>query len=216
MSSLTPTPQRRDYVLATLLEAEAGRDPIALFRRWFDDAVAARVIEPNAMTLATVGIDGRPSARIVLLKGYDDRGFCFFTNYQSRKGNELAMNPAAALVFFWAELERQVRVEGTAEPTAAEESDAYYASRPIEARLGAWASPQSAVVADRDSLQRSYDDLARRFPDGDPPRPPYWGGYRVVPSAVEFWQGRPGRLHDRLRFDRDDRAARWTVERLAP
>jgi len=209
-----PAELRTEYKRETLDEAAVAPDPFAQFTRWFDETVAARVPEPNAMTLATVGPEGRPSARIVLLKGVDERGFVFYTNYDSRKGRDLAPAAPVALLFHWVELERQVRIEGRAERVEAALSDAYFASRPRASRLGAWASPQSAVVTDRAALEASYADAAVRFGQ-DVPRPPHWGGYRVAPDAFEFWQGRPSRLHDRLVFARDDGGG-WTIARLAP
>ena len=211
---MTPADLRRDYARAGLTEADAAADPLAQFARWFDEALAAGLPEPNAMTLATATPDGRPSARVVLLKGFDERGFVFFTNRHSRKGRELAANPYAALAFFWPELERQVRVEGAVAPTGDEESDAYFASRPLASRLGAWASSQSEVIAGREVLDRAVEELAARF-GGEVPRPPHWGGYRLSPEAVEFWQGRPSRLHDRLRYARRPDGG-WRRERLAP
>lgn len=205
---------RKNYTFGGLSEESAGADPIALFRSWFDAALAAELSEPNAFTLATVGPDGSPSARIVLLKGVDDRGFTFFTNYDSRKGQEIAGNPRVAMVFLWHQFERQVRVEGRAERVSPEESDEYYRVRPLGSRLGAWASPQSEIIPDREILERQQAELAAKYPDGNVPRPPHWGGYRVVPDAVEFWQGRPNRLHDRIRFRRA--AGGWLKERLAP
>jgi pyridoxamine 5'-phosphate oxidase len=197
-----------------LREADADPDPLRQFQRWFDAAVAAGLPEPNAMTLATCTADGVPSARIVLLKICDERGLAFFTNYRSRKARELANNPRAALVFFWPALERQVRVEGRVEQVSAEESDVYFASRPVNSRLGAWASDQSAVIPSRDELERKQHEFEAQFPDGRVPRPPHWGGYRVVPDVFEFWQGRPSRLHDRLRYRRVE--GRWVIERLSP
>ena len=205
---------RQEYRRATLDEADVAPDPIAQFRAWLEEAVAAELPEPNAMTLATADRSGRPSARIVLLKGLDERGFVFYTNYLSRKGRELAENPFASLVFFYPSLERQVRVEGRVDPVSAEESDMYYESRPLGARLGAWASLQSEVVADRDTLDRRLAELEKNAEVEPPTRPPRWGGYRVVPDSVEFWQGRANRMHDRLRYRRS--ATRWVVERLAP
>ncbi|ALX10981.1 pyridoxamine 5'-phosphate oxidase [Burkholderia cepacia JBK9] len=207
---------RINYSRASLDEADAAPDPLAQFDRWFKEALAAKLPEPNTMTLATVGADGRPSARIVLIKGVDERGFVFFTNYESRKGHDLAVHPQAALLFYWIELERQVRIEGRIEKTSAEESDRYFASRPLGSRIGAWASEQSAVIDSRATLEAREKAISERYGD-NPPRPPHWGGYRLVPDAIEFWQGRPSRLHDRLLYTRDAAASPgWTISRLSP
>lgn len=207
---------RQEYSLGGLSEEQAGDNPLALFQRWFEEALAAGLPEPNAMVLATAAPDGKPSARIVLLKGFDERGLTFFTSYQSRKAHELSANPQAALVFPWHALERQVRVEGVVEMTSAEESDAYFQSRPLGSRLGAWASEQSAIIPDRTFLERQHAELMARYPDGNIPRPPHWGGYRLLPFLFEFWQGRPNRLHDRIQFSRSRVGAPWQRCRLAP
>ncbi|MBC7290889.1 MAG: pyridoxamine 5'-phosphate oxidase [Actinotalea sp.] len=206
---------RRSYERDVLVEADVDPDPFVQFRRWFDDAVGAGLLEPNAMVLATADTHGAPSARTVLLKGLDDRGFVLFTNLLSRKGREMRANPQASLVFPWLEIDRQVVVCGTVEEVDRPETEAYFRSRPHGSRLGAWASEQSTVVADRSVLEERYTDLQRRYPDGtDVPVPDHWGGFRVVPQTVELWQGRPSRLHDRLRYRRADGG--WVLERLAP
>lgn len=205
---------RKNYSLGSLDEADADRDPIRQFKTWFAQALDAKLPEPNTMTLATVDARGRPSARIVLIKGVDERGFTFFTNYDSRKGRELADNPHASLLFYWIELERQVRIEGTVAKTSAEESDAYFASRPASSRIGAWASEQSQVIESRALLEAREREFTERF-GAEPPRPPNWGGYRLVPDAIEFWQGRPSRLHDRLRYTRTP-GGDWQIARLSP
>jgi pyridoxamine 5'-phosphate oxidase len=212
---MAETPRRREYTRTTLTESDLDADPLRQFRAWHAEAAAAGVLEPDATTLATATADGRPSARVMLLRGVDDRGFVFFTNFESRKGRELAANPLASLVFFWPELERQVRVEGRVERVGEAESLAYFRGRPRGARLGAWASPQSAVVPDREAFEARWRELDRQYPGDDIPLPPHWGGFRLVPEAIEFWQGRPGRLHDRLRYRRDA-VGGWVLERLAP
>lgn len=205
---------RLTYTRAQLTEADVDPNPIRQFQRWFEQALAAEIVEPNAMTVATATQDGIPSARVVLLKGVSDRGFIFFTNYESHKGQELAENPHAALVFLWKALERQVRIEGTVEKVSDEETEAYFHSRPRESQLGAWVSNQSQVIPNREALEQRLAQLSQEYQGREIPRPPYWGGYCVIPHIIEFWQGRPSRLHDRLRYRLDSQ--QWLIERLAP
>jgi pyridoxamine 5'-phosphate oxidase len=205
---------RREYTRAGLREYDAEEDPLEQFRRWFDEALAADLHEPNAMTLATATPDGRPSARVVLLKGFDERGFVFYTSYEGRKARELETNPYCALVFYWGELERQVRVEGRVSRVADEESDAYFAKRPRGSQLGAWVSEQSRPVRDRGALEDRLRELEAEYEGREVPRPRFWGGYRVEPETVEFWQGRENRLHDRLAYRRSE--GLWRRERLQP
>src|SRR5919107_2260570 len=210
---------RKEYTSAGLTESAAAPDPIVQFRRWFDTALGADLHEPNAMTLATATPEGRPSARVVLLKGFDERGFVFYTNYEGRKARELEENPCCALVFYWGELERQVRVEGRAGRVSEGESDAYYGSRPRGSRLGAWASAQSRPIGDREALEERLRGLEAEYEGREVPRPPFWGGYLVVPEEIEFWQGRENRLHDRLLYRRRpgrEHAGGWRIERLQP
>lgn len=212
--SISVADLRRNYCLGSLDGADVDPDPICQFARWFEEAVRAEVTEPNAMTVATVTPEGRPRARVLLLKGFDARGFTFFTNYASAKGCELAANPTAALCFWWVELERQVRIEGTVTRLDRAESAAYFMSRPLGSRIGAWASQQSHVIADRATLEARFAELEARYADGDVPMPEYWGGYRLAPDRIEFWQGRPSRLHDRIRYRLEQGS--WVIERLEP
>lgn len=206
---------RREYSSETLLEQDVAADPIQQFQKWWDQVITSEIVEPNAMTLATASADGLPSARVVLLKGFDERGFVFFTNYESYKGMQLEENPKACLVFFWKELERQVRILGVVSKLPEEESDVYFQSRPVGSRIGAWASPQSQVIENREWLERTFDKRKVEFREGDIPRPPHWGGYLVKPVIVEFWQGRFSRLHDRIQYTLQEDGA-WKIERLAP
>jgi pyridoxamine 5'-phosphate oxidase len=213
MDKLELAALRKSYERAELNEEASEPDPLRQFETWLKQAIDAQLPEPNAMTLATVGEDGRPSTRVVLIKGYDERGIVWYTNYNSRKGRELAASPFAALQFHWVELERVVRIEGRVEKTSAEESDAYFASRPLDSRIGAWASPQSEVIPSRAVLVTNAAKYGAQFAL-NPPRPPHWGGYRLQPDRWEFWQGRKSRLHDRLRYRLAE--GRWLRERLAP
>ncbi len=206
---------RKDYTLQGLSETDIDPKPFIQFRKWFDQACSAKLPEPNAMTLATATPDGKPSARMVLLKDFDARGFVFFTNYNSQKGQELAENPQAALVFWWAELERQVRISGHVEKVSENESDKYFYSRPFNSRLGAWVSNQSEIIPSREILEQSMEELQKKYQNQDVKRPPHWGGLRVIPMEIEFWQGRPSRLHDRLRYTCTDNNT-WKIERLSP
>ena len=206
---------RKDYTLAGLAEKDLARDPFRQFEKWFQEAEAAKLAEPNAMTLATASPDGRPSARTVLLKGLDGRGFVFYSNYESRKGRELALNARVALVFPWIALERQVLIEGTVTKVAREESAAYFHSRPRASQLGAWVAQQSSVIPGRATLEEAMKALEKKHAGAEIPLPPNWGGYRVAPETIEFWHGRRSRLHDRLRYRRDQEGG-WLVERLSP
>ena len=194
--------------------ADVAETPVLQFDKWWKEAVSSSIDEVNAMTLATVNADGKPSARIVLLKGFDDSGFVFFTNYLSDKGKSISQHPYVSLVFFWKELERQVRIEGSCILVSESESDEYFLSRPLGSRLGAWASPQSTVISSRSMLDQNLDEVTAKYANGIVPRPAHWGGYRVVPEMVEFWQGRPSRLHDRIRYRKDEH--QWLIDRLAP
>ncbi|BCL37830.1 pyridoxine/pyridoxamine 5'-phosphate oxidase [Nostoc sp. MS1] len=205
---------RRDYTLEGLSETEVEPNPFIQFKKWFEQALAAQLPEPNAMTIATTTPDGKPSARMVLLKDFDERGFVFFTNYNSRKGQELAENPQAALVFWWAELERQVRILGRVEKVSESESDYYFESRPAKSRLGAWASNQSEIIASREILEQRMQELQDKYQNQEIPRPQHWGGLRVIPTEIEFWQGRSSRLHDRLLYTHVDGS--WEIQRLSP
>jgi len=206
---------RQEYSLQRLNKTEAHPNPFEQFTLWFDQAVATKLPEPNAMTLATATPDGKPSARMVLLKGYDERGFIFYTNYKSRKGQQLLANPWGAIAFWWTQLERQVRIEGQIEQVSPEESDAYFHSRPQDSQLGAWASEQSQVIDSREVLEQRLQQLKKEYENKTIPRPPHWGGFRLIPVAIEFWQGRPSRLHDRLLYQRTEEGS-WMIQRLSP
>jgi pyridoxamine 5'-phosphate oxidase len=206
---------RKDYTLQGLSVSDVNPNPFIQFKQWFDQALTAQLPEPNAMTVATVTPDGKPRARMVLLKGFDERGFVFYTNYNSQKGQELAQNPQASLVFWWAELERQVRICGRTEKASESESDEYFYSRPLNSRLGAWASNQSEVIESREVLEQRMQELQIQYQNQDVKRPPHWGGLRVIPTEIEFWQGRSNRLHDRLLYTRLDDGS-WKIVRLSP
>jgi len=205
---------RKEYKLQSLHEADVESNAIAQFSKWWDEAMKSDIDDVNAMALATASTDGKPSVRIVLLKGFDERGFTFFTNYESNKGIELANNPKASIVFFWKELQRQIRIDGITEKTSALESDTYFASRPEGSRIGAWASPQSKVIT-RSEIESKFSLSQNKFAKKNIPRPPFWGGYRIKPQVIEFWQGRPNRLHDRIVYNLDENSD-WKIERLAP
>jgi pyridoxamine 5'-phosphate oxidase len=205
---------RKEYMKESLSEGDVELDPYLQFARWWKEALASDIEEVNAMTLATAGADGRASARIVLLKDYDHRGFVFFTNYNSRKGREIASNPWGTLLFFWKELERQVRIEGRIEKVDEKESEDYFRSRPEGSKIGAWSSPQSEVIDDRRVIEENVRKISAKFQGSDIPRPPHWGGYRLLPDQIEYWQGRPSRLHDRILYIKE--GTNWRIQRLAP
>ncbi len=214
MSEIKIADIRKEYKLKSLLEMDVDADPIRQFKQWWNETLLSNIEEPNAMTLATANKQGKPSARIVLLKGLSNDGFVFFTNYLSRKADELKENSQTALLFFWKELERQIRIEGTVSKISEEESTEYFLSRPTLSKIGAWSSPQSTVIANRDELEKKVTKYKQQFSNGEIPRPPHWGGYVVKPTVIEFWQGRPNRLHDRLQYTLSNE--KWIIERLAP
>lgn len=205
---------RHDFAKQTLDELDVIDNPIDQFAKWFEEAVGAQVIDPNAMTLCSATKEGKPSARIVLLRNFSENGFVYYSNYNSRKGSEIADNPNCALLFFWPELERQIRIEGIVQKQSSEESDLYFNSRPRESKLGAWTSEQSKIISNREVLNKEYEKISLQYPDENVPRPPHWGGYLLKPSTIEFWQGRPNRLHDRILYTIENN--NWKIERLAP
>ena len=205
---------RHDFAKQKLDETDINPNPFFQFAKWFEEAVGAQILDPNAMTVCSSTKDGKPSARILLLRNFSENGFVYYTNYNSRKGSEIAVNPQCALLFFWPELERQIRIEGTVQKQTAEESDKYFNSRPRESKLGAWTSEQSKVIANRNVLNEKYEALSKQYPDEHVPRPPYWGGYLLKPVSIEFWQGRPNRLHDRILYTLENN--KWKIERLSP
>jgi len=214
MSETELTGLRRDYARESLSRSSVAHNPFVQFSKWMDEALNSKIIDANAMILSTVDAECRPSSRVVLLKGFDEDGFTFFTNYESKKGRDLAANPKAVLHFFWPELERQVNIRGAAEKVSSAESEAYFKSRPVESRIGAWASSQSTVIESRKELETRVQELQARYAEADVPLPPFWGGYRLTPDRFEFWQGRPSRLHDRICYEPADSG--WSITRLAP
>jgi pyridoxamine 5'-phosphate oxidase len=214
MSESELTDLRRDYARESLSRSSVAHDPLVQFSKWMDEVLTSKVIDPNAMVVSTVDAECRPSSRVVLLKDFGESGFTFFTNYESKKGRDLAENPNTVLHFFWPELERQVNIRGTAAKVSREESETYFRSRPVESRIGAWASSQSSVIGSRGELEERVEELRQRYADGEVPLPPFWGGFRVMPDRFEFWQGRPSRLHDRICYERDGQA--WRITRLSP